>query len=171
MPRSPGGNPPPRGGEDLEYWLTALHLGASGATGADQVVHQVAKLVRVFTPPGVPRFVAYFRVSTEKQGVSGLGLDAQRDAVSRHVAIAQGVIVAEFQDLGDDLVEEQAPPALWHDKGAVDLALGGEVALEQRRLQCGCGGQVLAAGEDAEAAAEAAHALAIGPMRLLAGGR
>lgn len=49
--------------------------------------------------PGPPRFVSYYRVSTDKQGASGLGLEAQREAVSRHVAGAGGVIVAEFQEI------------------------------------------------------------------------
>src|SRR5882724_5419391 len=48
---------------------------------------------------GPPRFVAYYRVSTEKQGASGLGLEAQREAVARHVAAADGVIAAEFQEI------------------------------------------------------------------------
>src|SRR3984893_14607550 len=42
---------------------------------------------------------SYYRVSTDKQGASGLGLAAQREAVARHVAGAQGTIVAEFQEI------------------------------------------------------------------------
>jgi DNA invertase Pin-like site-specific DNA recombinase len=42
---------------------------------------------------------SYYRVSTAQQGASGLGLEAQREAVSRHVAGAQGVIVSEFQEV------------------------------------------------------------------------
>jgi len=45
------------------------------------------------------RFVSYFRVSTDKQGASGLGLEAQREAVGRHVAAAGGVVVAEFTEI------------------------------------------------------------------------
>lgn len=43
-----------------------------------------------------PRFVAYLRVSTAQQGRSGLGLEAQREAVAKHVAAAGGVVEAEF---------------------------------------------------------------------------
>jgi DNA invertase Pin-like site-specific DNA recombinase len=42
------------------------------------------------------RFVSYLRVSTERQGRSGLGLEAQRDAVSRHVTQVDGELVQEF---------------------------------------------------------------------------
>jgi hypothetical protein len=41
------------------------------------------------------RFIVYLRVSTVRQGASGLGIEAQREAVARHVAGAGGLIVAE----------------------------------------------------------------------------
>jgi DNA invertase Pin-like site-specific DNA recombinase len=43
------------------------------------------------------KFVAYYRVSTDRQGMSGLGLDAQRAAVARH--IGQAELVAEFTEV------------------------------------------------------------------------
>src|SRR5215831_14538405 len=54
---------------------------------------------RAYSAPGQPRFISYYRVSTSQQGASGLGLEAQREAVARHVAGAGGVIVAEFQEI------------------------------------------------------------------------
>jgi len=60
------------------------------------VLYGVGAITTVTAPP---RFVAYFRVSTERQGRSGLGLDAQRDAVARHVASAGGEVVAEFEEV------------------------------------------------------------------------
>jgi DNA invertase Pin-like site-specific DNA recombinase len=36
---------------------------------------------------------------TEKQGVSGLGLEAQREAVARHVAAADGIIIASYEEI------------------------------------------------------------------------
>lgn len=44
-------------------------------------------------------FVAYYRVSTKAQGVSGLGLDAQREAVERYVAGVSGRLIASFEEV------------------------------------------------------------------------
>jgi DNA invertase Pin-like site-specific DNA recombinase len=46
-----------------------------------------------------PRFVTYLRVSTGKQGTSGLGLEAQRAAVEKHAAVNAGHIAAEFVEV------------------------------------------------------------------------
>lgn len=43
-------------------------------------------------------FVTYLRVSTDRQGKSGLGLDAQRKAVADHVA-GKGAIAAEYVEI------------------------------------------------------------------------
>jgi DNA invertase Pin-like site-specific DNA recombinase len=45
------------------------------------------------------RFVSYFRVSTDKQGRSGLGLDAQREAVSQFLSGRGAAVIAEFVEI------------------------------------------------------------------------
>ena len=43
------------------------------------------------------KFVAYYRVSTDKQGRSGLGLKAQRKAVADYLGNNGWELIAEFQ--------------------------------------------------------------------------
>lgn len=43
-------------------------------------------------------FIAYYRVSTDRQGASGLGLDAQRAAVARYLGDT-GQLVSEYTEI------------------------------------------------------------------------
>jgi DNA invertase Pin-like site-specific DNA recombinase len=45
------------------------------------------------------KFVAYFRVSTDRQGKSGLGLDAQREAVMNYLNGGRWSLVDEFTEV------------------------------------------------------------------------
>ncbi|MCW5684265.1 MAG: recombinase family protein [Pseudolabrys sp.] len=44
-------------------------------------------------------FIAYYRVSTAKQGASGLGIEAQREAVARYLNGGDWRIIAEFTEV------------------------------------------------------------------------
>jgi DNA invertase Pin-like site-specific DNA recombinase len=45
------------------------------------------------------KFVAYFRVSTDRQGKSGLGLDAQREAVMTYLNGGRWTLVDDFTEI------------------------------------------------------------------------
>ena len=45
------------------------------------------------------KYLAYYRVSTQKQGKSGLGLEAQKKMVTDFVASHGGEIVAEYTEV------------------------------------------------------------------------
>lgn len=52
------------------------------------------------------KYVAYYRVSTEEQGNSGLGLAAQRTAVKNFIT-ANGELVGEYQDIESGASEKR----------------------------------------------------------------
>lgn len=50
------------------------------------------------TEPPPLDYIAYYRVSTDRQGASGLGLDAQREAVRRFLS-GRGALLAEYTEI------------------------------------------------------------------------
>lgn len=52
-------------------------------------------------------FVAYLRVSTNKQGASGLGLEAQRSAVETYAASVSARLIATFTEIESGSVRER----------------------------------------------------------------
>lgn len=51
------------------------------------------------TPPLKKRFVAYYRVSTEKQGLGGNGLEAQKVAVKKYISSLDCEVLASFEEV------------------------------------------------------------------------
>lgn len=45
------------------------------------------------------KYIAYYRVSTKKQGKSGLGLEGQRDTIMKHIATTGGELIKEFTEV------------------------------------------------------------------------
>lgn len=49
--------------------------------------------------PRASKFVVYLRVSTAQQGASGLGLEAQQNAVGQYLASVHGVVVGSYTEI------------------------------------------------------------------------
>jgi DNA invertase Pin-like site-specific DNA recombinase len=60
----------------------------------------------------MPKFVSYIRVSTQAQGQSGLGLEAQQAAVLTHVRQAAGELVASFREVESGTRTDRKRPIL-----------------------------------------------------------
>jgi len=65
-------------------------------------------------------FVAYLRVSTDKQGIRGLGMDAQQAAVTRFVDASRGRLLAQYVEVesGKRADRPELQQALDHAKQA-----------------------------------------------------
>jgi len=58
------------------------------------------------------RWLAYYRVSTDRQGQSGLGLEAQRSKVAAMAAERGAVIAAEFVEVESGRKSDPLPSPL-----------------------------------------------------------
>jgi DNA invertase Pin-like site-specific DNA recombinase len=94
------------------------YLGQLGK-GAKQAYYPRATFFDFLNSASMQSFVSYYRVSTAKQGVSGLGLEAQKATVQAFVA-SRGTIAQEFIEIesGKKDVRPQLDAALGAAKQA-----------------------------------------------------
>jgi DNA invertase Pin-like site-specific DNA recombinase len=73
-------------------------------------------------------FLAYYRVSTGKQGKSGLGIEAQRQAVATYLNGGNWRIVGEFVEVesGRRSDRPELDQGVGHRQGAAGAARGGQ---------------------------------------------
>ncbi|MEX0938324.1 MAG: recombinase family protein [Pirellulales bacterium] len=92
------------------------------------------------------KLVAYYRVSTKKQQSSGLGMEAQRECVSRHAAQHNAEIIATFTEVesgkNSDRPELQAAVDRCHVTGATLIVakldrLSRSVAFTSKMMESG----------------------------------
>lgn len=53
------------------------------------------------------RFIGYYRVSTDKQGESGLGLQSQKDTINNYVNNKNGMLIKEFREIESGKVNDR----------------------------------------------------------------
>src|SRR4051794_21045764 len=87
-------------------------------------------------------FVAYYRVSTDRQGQSGLGLDAQRSAVAGFVGACE--LITEFTEVESgkraDRPQLVAALDLWLTRSCSALAVVGATPTVRPRVVLGAPG-------------------------------
>src|SRR3954447_2385040 len=94
-----GGRPPGEVGRSLD---DLRHGGQGAATLAQrhvEVLEGRMLLIHLLEEAGMRPAVAYLRVSSEQQGRSGLGLDAQRQAVERFAAEHGFAVVETYTEV------------------------------------------------------------------------
>src|SRR6516162_4270659 len=121
------------------------------------------------------KFVAYYRVSTGRQGRSGLGLEAQREAVKTYLNGGDWQIVDEFTELESDKNSDR--PALEKALAAARLHRASLVVSKVDRLTRSVAflSRLLEAGVDVRFAADRGRhrsvSIATDGRRRRAGGR
>ncbi len=73
------------------------------------------------------KYVAYFRVSTQKQGKSGLGLEAQKSIVNQFLSSNMGILISEYTEIEsgrkkDRKILEEALTTCKHEKAILLIA-------------------------------------------------
>ena len=80
-----------------------LHISKKSRTFAPEIKKHTAKMKNE-----AQKFIAYYRVSTEKQAASGLGLAAQKTSVQNYVQRVDGEIVGEYSEAQSGKLENTA---------------------------------------------------------------